>query len=95
MNEFKDKELKCLQCNQKFVWTAGEQKFYDEKGLENEPKTCPTCREQRKQETAIEIECQACGTKGHIKTSDEDEQSIKNKAVICFECANKEKSEKN
>jgi hypothetical protein len=85
-DKFEDKEIECLQCGNKFIWTAGEQKFYKEKGLENQPKTCPACREQRKEETAYEIECEKCGTKGHIKTAFEDENSLKKKTILCKDC---------
>jgi len=87
MSEYKDKKIECLQCGNSFIWTAGEQKFYDEKGLENQPKTCPICRENRKKETAFEIECKSCGTKGHIKTSQEDEKSLSNKLILCQKCS--------
>lgn len=86
---FKDKEIECLQCGNGFTWTAGEQKFYQEKGLDNQPKTCPTCRDNRKKETAYEIECQECGTKGHIKTGQENEDSLNKKTILCKDCADK------
>jgi CxxC-x17-CxxC domain-containing protein len=31
-----------------FVFTAGEQEFYSQKGFTNEPSRCPSCRQQRK-----------------------------------------------
>ena len=43
-----DKTLVCVDCQQEFVFTAGEQEFYAEKGFENEPKRCPACRKARK-----------------------------------------------
>ena len=46
--EFTDKTLFCQDCDNEFVFTAGEQAFYKEKGLENEPKRCKECREKRK-----------------------------------------------
>lgn len=39
-----DKVLRCRECGQDFVWTAGEQEFYASKGLANEPGRCPSCR---------------------------------------------------
>ncbi|NLU53708.1 MAG: cytochrome C551 [Clostridiaceae bacterium] len=44
-----DKTLKCKDCGAEFVFTAGEQAFYKEKGFENEPQRCPECRRARKQ----------------------------------------------
>lgn len=39
----KDKTIICGECGQEFVFTAGEQEFYTNKGLE-EPKYCMICR---------------------------------------------------
>ena len=43
-----DKTLTCRDCGQQFVFTAGEQEFYAEKGFTNEPTRCPDCRRARK-----------------------------------------------
>jgi len=63
-----DKNLVCKDCGQEFVWTAGEQYFYLEKGLANEPRRCPKCRaskrherDQGRQEGTTEIVCAKCG----------------------------------
>ena len=47
--EYVDKTLECRECGQPFIWTAGEQAFYAEKGLLNQPVRCPDCRAARKQ----------------------------------------------
>jgi hypothetical protein len=39
--------LKCVQCGEEFVFTAGEQKFYAERDL-LPPKRCKECRAVRK-----------------------------------------------
>lgn len=44
---FQDKVLVCQDCGEEFVFTAGEQEFYAEKGFENEPKRCKACRQNR------------------------------------------------
>ncbi|HLI52300.1 MAG TPA: zinc-ribbon domain containing protein [Thermomicrobiaceae bacterium] len=46
---FVDKTLTCRDCGQEFVFTAGEQQFYAEKGFTNEPRRCPDCRRNAKQ----------------------------------------------
>ena len=46
--EYEDKTLVCQDCGNEFVFTAGEQAFYKEKGLDNEPKRCKECRNRRK-----------------------------------------------
>ena len=45
---FTDKTLTCKDCNQEFIWTSGEQEFYQTRGLVNEPGRCPSCRATRR-----------------------------------------------
>ena len=46
--EFQDETLICKECGKEFVFTAGEQAFYKEKGFQNKPKTCKACRDAKK-----------------------------------------------
>ena len=41
---YEDKTLVCKECGQEFVFTAGEQEFYAERGFQNEPQRCKACR---------------------------------------------------
>ena len=43
-----DKTIVCRECSKEFLFTEGEQAFYKEKGLDNEPKRCKECRDKRK-----------------------------------------------
>jgi CxxC-x17-CxxC domain-containing protein len=45
--EYKDKMLKCVECGSEFVFTAGEQLFYADRGFKNEPKRCRNCKSKR------------------------------------------------
>jgi len=45
-----DKTLTCRDCGQPFIWTAGEQEFYQSRGFEHEPVRCRDCRSARKSE---------------------------------------------
>ena len=45
---FTDKTLTCRDCGSQFTFTAGEQEFYAQKGFDNEPTRCPSCRKARK-----------------------------------------------
>ena len=45
--EFQDKVLKCVDCGQEFVFTAGEQLFFHDKQFKNEPKRCKPCKSKR------------------------------------------------
>ncbi len=44
-----DQTLYCRDCNQEFLFTVGEQEFYESRGLTNAPSRCPECRAARKQ----------------------------------------------
>ncbi|MDP2660779.1 MAG: zinc-ribbon domain containing protein [Dehalococcoidia bacterium] len=48
MVSFLDKTLICRDCGSSFVFTAGEQEFFSQKGFVNEPSRCPDCRAQRR-----------------------------------------------
>jgi len=43
-----DQVIKCIDCGEDFVFTAGEQAFYREHGLTNAPTRCKRCRDARK-----------------------------------------------
>ena len=45
---YEDKTLVCKDCGAEFVFTAGEQEFYAEKGFQNEPTRCKALRGMRK-----------------------------------------------
>lgn len=49
-NEYTDINLVCKDCGTEFVFTAGEQAFYAEKGFDHNPVRCPSCRKARKQQ---------------------------------------------
>ena len=44
---YEDKTLVCKECGKEFVFTAGEQEFYAERGFQNEPQRCKACRDAR------------------------------------------------
>ena len=45
--EYHDRILKCSECSAEFVFTAGEQMFFADKGFKNEPKRCKGCKARR------------------------------------------------
>src|SRR5208337_2419796 len=47
--EYRDRVLKCMDCGAEFVFTAGEQLFFADKGFKNEPKRCKPCKLKRSQ----------------------------------------------
>jgi CxxC-x17-CxxC domain-containing protein len=70
---FQDKTLSCVDCGQTFVFTAGEQEFYAQKGFQNEPKRCKGCKATKRSSgpggegggsrELHEVVCSSCGQK--------------------------------
>ena len=50
--EKQDKTIICKDCGQEFIFTVGEQEFYEEKDFANEPVRCKECRDKRKADKA-------------------------------------------
>lgn len=71
MTMFADKTLTCRDCGKDFMFTSGEQEFYAQRGLMNEPKRCSDCRQSRRagdgpgaarsQREVHQVECSNCG----------------------------------
>jgi len=67
---FADRTLKCRECGGDFVFTAGEQAFFAEKGLLNDPQRFPECRLVRRRQQngngpareMHSVVCAQCGT---------------------------------
>ncbi len=63
-----DRMLTCRDCGEEFVFAAGEQKFYMERGLLNDPQRCPACRAEKRRERGGDkramttVVCASCGT---------------------------------
>jgi CxxC-x17-CxxC domain-containing protein len=88
MNDnFQDKQLVCKDCSKEFVWTAGEQQFFAQKGFQNSPTRCPDCRRANKQRQAgprqmFNITCSDCGKQGEVPFQPRDPSS----PVYCADC---------
>ena len=70
---FEDKTLVCKDCGEEFVFTAGEQEFYAERGFTNEPKRCRNCRNARKAAEGgkparefFTATCASCGNEARV-----------------------------
>lgn len=48
MQQYRDKELTCVDCGATFQFSVRDQEFFAQKGYTNEPKRCPACRASRK-----------------------------------------------
>ena len=83
---YEDKTLICKDCGNEFVFTAGEQEFYAEKGFVNEPQRCKACRDARKnarrgERTYYTAVCAECGGEAKIPFQPRDDGP-----VYCSDC---------
>ncbi len=85
---YTDKTLICKDCGKEFVFTAGEQEFYAEKGFENEPQRCRDCRNARKQarnaggpRQMFDAVCAECGKPCQVPFEPRNDRP-----VYCSEC---------
>jgi CxxC-x17-CxxC domain-containing protein len=83
---FEDKVLVCRDCGAEFVFTAGEQQFYAEKGFQNEPQRCKICRDAKKatrgertergEREMFEAVCAACGAPTRIPFKPKNDRPV-------------------
>jgi CxxC-x17-CxxC domain-containing protein len=83
---YEDKTLVCKDCEQEFVYTAGEQEFYAEKGFQNEPARCKECRVNRKKKVRQSKEmftatCADCGQDAQVPFKPKNDRPI-----YCSDC---------
>src|SRR3712207_5698185 len=67
--EYSDRPIQCVDCSQEFIWTAGEQLFFHDKGLKNEPKRCKPCKQAKNERLAAIAAAQAAGVRQRIEVS--------------------------
>jgi CxxC-x17-CxxC domain-containing protein len=89
--EFQDKILKCVDCGEEFIWTAGEQLFFADKQFKNEPKRCKSCKATRASRSAMgpvgrervetQATCSACGKETTVPF-----RPTQGRPVFCKEC---------
>ena len=83
---YEDKTLVCKDCGNEFVFSAGEQQFYAEKGFLNKPKACKACRDAKKNAGRAPREyfttvCAQCGKEAKVPF-----QPNSDRPVYCSEC---------
>ena len=90
---FEDKTLVCKDCGNEFIFSAGEQEFYAEKGFENEPARCRDCRDKRRRSRdggehgprqMFTVICAECGNETQVPFEPKDDRP-----VYCRDCFNK------
>lgn len=89
--EYHDKVLKCAECGAEFVFTAGEQMFFVDKGFKNEPKRCKGCKTTRAQGAEMGVGtpqrvetrtvCSQCGKETTVPF-----KPTQGRPVYCREC---------
>jgi CxxC-x17-CxxC domain-containing protein len=90
--EYHDKVLKCSECGAEFVFTAGEQMFFADKGFKNEPKRCKACKANRAvgnggaaspgvQRVETKTVCSQCGKETTVPF-----KPTQGRPVYCREC---------
>jgi CxxC-x17-CxxC domain-containing protein len=86
---FVDRTLTCRDCDEQFVFTAGEQAFYASKGLVHDPARCATCRAlARRSRVTVDgpreyhaAVCSTCGGQARVPFAPRPE-----KPVYCSAC---------
>ncbi len=96
--EFRDKVLTCVECGADFVFTAGEQSFYQDKHFQNEPKRCRTCKVKRvvalggngggpRERVETHIVCASCGAESTVPF-----RPGQGRPVLCRECFSQQRA---
>ncbi len=90
--EYQDETLVCVECGNEFIFSAGEQAFYAEKGYTNKPKRCKACRDAKKnankppRQTFVAV-CSECGGEAILPF-----EPSKDKPVYCSACFEKRRN---
>jgi CxxC-x17-CxxC domain-containing protein len=95
--EFTDRYLKCSDCGNDFVFTAGEQLFFNDKQFKNDPKRCKLCKAKRAglgrspnaaplvalpfSKTETRTECSVCGIETTVPF-----KPTQGRPVLCRSC---------
>jgi CxxC-x17-CxxC domain-containing protein len=94
--QFDDRLLKCSDCGNEFVFTAGEQIFFYDKQFKNDPKRCKPCKSKRSgasaragsgpaaaglSRTETRTECSECGVETTVPF-----KPTQGRPVLCRQC---------
>ena len=94
--EYRDRVLKCVECGSEFVFAAGEQMFFADKGFKNEPKRCKNCKAPRiqapgqlgtVQRAETKTVCSQCGKKTTVPF-----RATQGRPIYCGECFQQRRS---
>ena len=82
--DFINKDLKCVDCGETFIFSAGEQTFFKDRGFTNDPKHCKKCTAQReggRRRNETRVKCSECGIDTIIPF-----KPTQNRPVLCSSC---------
>jgi CxxC-x17-CxxC domain-containing protein len=84
--DFVDRNLKCVDCGNDFVFTAGEQLFFHDKQFKNDPKRCKNCKAKRASgsggvRSETRTVCSECGTETTVPF-----KPTQGRPVLCRQC---------
>lgn len=90
--DFTDKILKCVDCGNEFVFTAGEQLFFHDKQFKNNPKRCKHCKAKRaaggmSARTETRTVCSECGAETTVPF-----KPTQGRPVLCRQCFQKKRN---
>ena len=99
-SEFQDVTIDCVDCDDDFVWTVGEQEFFRDKGLKHPPKRCKPCKKAKtarieaielaeskgKRKIEIEVVCDQCSIETTVPF-----YPTQGRPVLCRSCFLKNK----
>ncbi len=68
-SDYQDRPIACIDCGEEFIWTVGEQVFFHDKGLKNEPKRCKPCKQAKNNRLAAISAAQSSGMKQRIEVT--------------------------
>ena len=88
--EFTDRILKCIDCGAEFVFTAGEQVFFQDKQFKNDPKRCKQCKAKRvrgaqRVRPETRTTCSECGAETTVPF-----KPTQGRPVLCRTCFQKQ-----
>jgi CxxC-x17-CxxC domain-containing protein len=89
VQQLSDRDVVCVDCGSQFVFSAGEQQFYREKGFVNEPKHCKQCKAKRELERTgkrprrveTPVTCAECGSQTTVPF-----KPTQKRPVLCATC---------
>ena len=90
-----DKTLVCVDCGGEFIFTVGEQEFFNSRGFINDPKRCQTCRSSRRSEQRgfsgeremFQINCAECGVEATVPFRPRGDRP-----VYCSDCFSRQRN---